>query len=202
MAEAGEIARAVIEYTQGGMSTGQNVFFWELKSGGDDSDLMLDIVEWVEDNWGAEWATFANDAALIISVSVDIVDWVIDSINVIRNIGTEPLAIAGTQAFDQQAGGVAATIFAATERPKSRGRKYIPSVSETSIDDGLYDAALLADLAIMLLHYVSLFNGGTGFILQPGVISTVTETFLPFLLSGGFDDIPDYMRSRRPDEGS
>lgn len=202
MAEVGEWVRATLSYAQPGASIQENVFFWEVKATADDEEVFDALSAWAVGEWGDAWATFAADAAEIIGLAAEIVEFVAGVLVVARTLGDTILAVAGTQAFDQQAAAVAATIFAPTARPKSRGRKFIPSVSETSVDEGLFDAALLTSLAALCAIYVAELTGTGGVVLTPGVPSTVTSGFLSFTGDFGFDDIPDYRRTRRPDRGS
>jgi hypothetical protein len=200
MGAEGEIIRQTLFYSGPGASECQNVFYWKIEDAASDSANKTDLNLWIAEEWGPAWADFASDAYEIIGVSYDVVN--LDG-TVARSLGGTVLSIPGTEASTVNPGGVTPVIFANTVRPKTRGRKFLPGINQASVPGGFIDAATLAEMAILLLKYVALYEGaGTG-TYGPGVISTVLGVgFLRFLQAGGFDDIPDYLLRRRPDRGS
>ena len=200
MAAEGEIIRQTLFYSGAGASECQNVFYWRVEDAASDSAVKTDLDTWVDEEWGPEWADFATSSYSIVGANYDVV--ALDG-TVTRNLGGTVFAIPGTESATPNPGGVNPVIFANTIRPKSRGRKFLPGINQPSTAGGFIDAATLAEMAILLVKYISLYNGaGTG-AYGPGVISTVLGIgFLRFLNSGGFDDIPDYLLRRRPDRGS
>lgn len=199
MAATGEIIRATLSYTAPGSSVAQNVFYFQLGSSPSDDDLLDDVFEWCDDEWAEIWELFAPTVCSLADVKVDVVD---TGGLVVRNIGTEVLDRAGNVVGGVGAAAVAATIFADTNRPKTRGRKFIPTIGEDLIGGGLFGTVAIGLLTTALEVYLASFTGTLGTVLVPGVISTVTAAFLPFTDSGGFDTIPDYQIRRRPDRGS
>lgn len=191
--------KLTVNYDVPGSSVPNNVFFFDNAT--EDADtLVFDAVEeWLTTEWGAEWSELAASAAGIASFVVSEVDLL--GI-ILGTIGTGVTGIVGLDGSAPNAAGVAASLFANTDRPKSRGRKFIPGIPENATDGGLFVAATLGDLAVLLVKYFTAFEATNGVELVPGVISTVTNTFLEFNGTGGFDDIPDYQIRRRPDRGS
>lgn len=199
MTTQGEILRLDVNYSIPGSSLAQNVFYWRVDEATSDAEANLDMLQWVEEEWGAVWATMSDDACSISDIKTSIVnlDGTVD-----RVLGSLSINLAGSAGIqDTEAAAVAAGIFAPTARPKSRGRKFVPGVTKNLTSGGIFTSTLTAVLTSLVLKYVVLWAGDEGGEYTPGIISTVTETFLEFLLGGGFDDIPDYQRRRRPDRG-
>ena len=198
MTTIGEIVRLTVSYAMSGASEAQNVFYFQAATSNTDLEMLDALETWVTDDWGSRWANMVPTGADIVRINASVVDALG---TVVRDLGVRPLAISGTAVGEVSAGAVAATIFAATGRPKTRGRKFIPGIGETNLLNGFLTPITLADLALLLVLYFEGFSFD-GVTVVAGIISTVTSEFIPFDPSGGFDDIPDYQRRRRPDRGS
>lgn len=126
-------------------------------------------------------------------VYVDVIEWVADHWEVVRNVGeviagTTPTNISQILPYQN-----AAVLVGRTARPRSRGRKFLPPFGEDCQDASVWTAAVLADLADALLIYLADIAVSVNNDLSPGVPSTVTGTFLPF--TGGL--VNDYVRTQR-----
>lgn len=195
----GEFLRGVLLYSIPGASEVLSVFHWLQSGGADDEQIGLDLTGWAEDSWGPRWADIASSLASITQLKIDVVN--ADG-TVARDLGVKVLDVPGIINSSTQPGAVSTMLFVPTLRPKTRGRKFVPGVSEQGIENGFITPGVIADLAILALPYFSDFIGLTGTAYIPGVMSTVTATFEAFLKTVGFNDIPDYQRRRRPDRGS
>lgn len=193
------LVKVTVEYSQPGASVPNNVFFFENATENGYAAIDEAVAEWVEDEWAAAWKEISTSTCELVSYVASEVD--VTGV-VLGFIGSALIGTSGLGAADVAAAAVSAVIHAATDRPKSRGRKFIPGLDSDLIDSGLFDASLLGDLAVLLVKYFSGFESSGGVELNPGVLSTVAGAFLEFNGSGGFDDIPDYQTRRRPDRGS
>nr|CRY96655.1 hypothetical protein [uncultured prokaryote] len=200
MATTGEILKVVMDYNMPGASADLlNIFYFLLGNDVDDDDLNSDVLDWATDEWAAKWREFHSNTASVNRIDNYIVD--LAGLTV-RVLGGSTVGVTGIVSAAATAAGVNASMYAPTARPKSRGRKYVPGVSQASVQGGLLDALYIAKFAELALIYATPYIGALGSELAPGVISTVAGIFLEFLIGVGFDDVPDYQRRRKPNVGS
>lgn len=197
---ANEIVRAVLSYTAPNTSVMQNVFYYQLQLGDLANDSMMDILEdYFTDVWGDSWAVLAPTNATLESFSVDILntDGTVD-----RNIGERDLSIPGTAGVSVSPAAVAGYFYASTTVPKARGSKYVPAISESVIDAGVFNATGITELSLMLIGYLADLVSGGSARLVPGVLSRPLEAFVEFTAQGLVNDVPAYQRRRKPNVGS
>lgn len=196
---AGDILRVVLEYAFPGAGTALNVFHY-IYSGGDvDETTVMDaIVEWAENEWGATWAGMASSTATLEGVRVEEVNVAGE---LLRDVGAELIGIVGTNGADVMPAAVSAYVQGYTNVPQVFGRKYVPGISEASIDNGTFTAGQLAQLALLLLDYIDEINVGTGQNLFPGVLSKRENAFKSFTNVGLFNNLPAYQRRRKSGVG-
>lgn len=199
--DTGDIVRVVLTYDQVNSSDAQNVFMFEAQSGeNDDADILADWVYWAESVWGPDWVDFASQDVTLVQVDVDTLN--VDG-TVKANIGSATLAEQGSIAADPSGSANAGYILAATAVPKTRGSKYVPGPSELDTSDNLITGDALADLALLLLTLVSLYEGDTtGLQYLPGVLSRTLMRFEAFNETGYITDVPAYQRRRKRGVGS
>jgi len=201
MADNGEILRLVVEYGIPAASAVMNVFQWLIEDGATDDERTLDDMEdWTTNVWHPDWEGLAATVAEIIGIAVDVLN---TDGTVARNIGTRTLALNGTVVSETGAPAVSAYIKADTALPKTRGSKYIPGLSEGDVNGGFLSVAVLGDVALLLLDYVTPYTGvsaSTSYL--PGVLSRTIDTFVEFSGSGSFTDVPAYQRRRKTNVGS
>jgi hypothetical protein len=121
---------------------------------------------------------------------------------VLRNLPSITSNLPGLTTSEAEPATLAGYIQGNTNTAKVRGRKYVPGIPEDSLDDGLLDAEILADLAVLLLAYLTDIPLGAGGDLVAGVLSRVLESFIPFNGSGTTTDVPAIQRRRKPNVGS
>lgn len=200
MAEIGEIFRATVNYSVPASSEAQNVFHWVLETATiEDFKIFDEISRWVEFDWGDHWAQIGSDDSTIESVKVDVVD--IDG-TIVRAVGLAVIGLSGGEAGGVVSAAVSAYMLLKTVRPKVRGSKYIPAMSESSIDNGALNTAALAQMAFLLIEYATTLNPEGAAELVPGVPSRSLMVFQNFLDTGLIENIPAYQRRRKPNVGS
>jgi hypothetical protein len=200
MASENDILRFVIEYGIPAASAVLNVFYHRIGGDASDGDIMDDYEAWIVNNWQPGWEDFAGQAASIIGYSVDVIN--LDG-TVGANVGSRSLSIDGTVVEEVAASGLCGYMKADTDKPKTRGSKYIPGITEGEIDGGLLDLTTVADLLLMLVDLVTPFTGANSAVpYTPGVISRPSETWEPFNGNGTVTDVPAYQRRRKPNVGS
>lgn len=199
MAEQGEIIQLNVQYSQPNASDLFNVFHWRLDEGADDGDVVDALVEWIEEEWGAEWAAIAATSASIIGIIVKVVT---NAGLVDRVLGAEVLDIDGTQGGDITEAGSSWNITGYTAIPKVRGRKFMPGLSDSNVVSGLLDSNVVAAQATLAQTYVTPWVATNGVRLSPGVRRVNESGFVAFAQSIGFTNIPRSQRRRQPDVGA
>lgn len=199
---AGDIVRLTVFYSAANMSQAQSVFFFEYDGATIANTAVADALgDWVETDWHGQWSDLASNEVTIDAWQAQVVS---NLGEILINLGSDAgLALAGDVISDNDAAAVSAFMQANTIKPKQKGRKYVPGIADTRIENGLINTVTLAQLALLLDVYVSAIDvlAGTG-TLQPGVLSKVLLAFEPFLLSGYVTDVPAYQRRRKPNVGS
>jgi hypothetical protein len=200
MATDGEIIRMAVHYAVANASDIVNVF-WFLIDGGDPSDIDVknDLQVWLNNDWYDAWADFATDAMTLVGAELDVIN---PDGTVLRNLPSITSNLPGLTTSEAEPATLAGYIQGNTNTAKVRGRKYVPGIPEDSLDDGLLDAEILADLAVLLLAYLTDIPLGAGGDLVAGVLSRVLESFIPFNGSGTTTDVPAIQRRRKPNVGS
>ncbi len=133
--------------------------------------------------------------------SVDLVDFVTDQWEVIRNVGTFTLTILGTQAGDAIPNMSSAFVTLKTARPKSVGRKFLFPVVEAEQAQGILTPAAVTDIvaytdAIIADIVVAVVNA-----LQPGIVRTGINDVLLYTV-GVVTNVIGTQRRRRPGVGA
>jgi hypothetical protein len=200
MATVGEIIRAAVLYDIANASEAQNVFTWVLTGGNEtDANVVSYLSSWFTNSWGDKWADLASQDNNIVGLIIDVIN--ADG-TVKRSLGTETLAVQGTVAGTTDSAAVSGFMYNNTERPKTRGRKFVPGLADSVVQGGAIQPLPLADLAllaILWLQDVALTGGAS---LSPGVLSTVDALFYLFSAVVAITDIPAYQRRRKPNVGS
>jgi len=199
MATSGEVLRVALHYTMPEAGDCMNVFHFAITgSVADDADVDAAATEWATSIWGARWALLAGSAASLSHADFDIIN---TDGTVARNIGSAILNIAGTVGGDVLPAAAAAYILAYTTVPKARGSKYVPGITEADSVAGALSVGALADMALLLGHFLSPYTAGVGITLSPGVLSLTLATFIPFIMSGAIDTVVAYQRRRKEGVG-
>lgn len=197
--EVSEIVRATVHYTRPFASASQNVFHWQLAdTASSDEDVVDEIVDWVTNDWGADWQAMAATQATLQEVDILIVNVAGE---VLRDLGTETIAINGTRIFTVLAAATSAYLQGNTNIPQVRGAKYIPGASENELNNGAWTNEMLATMALLLIEWLTDINIPAAGILISGVLSSRESAFVPFNNTGGVEQSPAYQRRRKQNVG-
>lgn len=197
---SGETLRVVLRYSAPNSSEILNVFHYAYSGAGDtDADVLTACDTFFTDDWGDAWANVTSDDLSISEIELDVIN---DDGTVLRNIGSAAIGVTGVNAVDMSATGVAALLTADTIFPKQRGRKFVPGLSEGSLEDSLIAAGTIALLALLTLEYLADITGILNGQLTPGILSRTLQNFVAFESSGAVTDVPAYQRRRKPNVGS
>lgn len=200
MADPNDIIRLAIEYALPAASQALNVFYLRILGSASDADVLDDLDDWVQNDWGSNWQNLACDLASIIGFAADVVDF---EGHVLANIGSRTLSLPGTVVTDPTSAGDAAYMKADTATPKTRGSKYIPGLAEDNVDVGVLDATALGEIAVLFANYFLPFVGAiSSTSYEPGVPSRTLLSWHPFTGGGTFTDIIAYQRRRKLGVGS
>lgn len=196
----GELVRVVLLYTMPGASVAENVFIYLLADAAvQDDDLLDDLKTYFLANWLDDWSSLAPSTADCDLLTVDILN---ANGTVNRNIGETVLGTSGDSAQTGASAAVSGYLQYSTTRVKSLLKKFVPFISEEFIADSLFSAPGLATLILMVLDLndeITITGGGN---LQPGIRSTVDDTFYPVVGAGYTTDVPAYQRRRKPYVGT
>lgn len=193
----GTILRAVVSmlWTDGNIM--QNVYNAVVTGGGapwDPADIVQDAVSWAEDLYfnitGA--SSNAMDGSQVQVYEYDSIDddW--------DEVGTSAFVWNPTATSDQLPRGVAALINLKTSDPDVSGKKYIGGLIEDDSNQGLWNAAVLADILSLAVDWYASFVGtDSGATWTPGVWSPTHTVFKTALPSVVIPAIPAYQRRRK-----
>lgn len=196
-----DVIQVVADWVLPGGQHQQNkfIFLAQLASGQTEAAVMTALstaLAALYDELSAEIPSTLQDPVL----ACDKLAWVTDHWEVSANIGETSCSTTSTNGSDYLPLPVAAYLVGRTARPRSRGRKFMPSFGEDrQAGSGLIAAAQTA-LGNALLDYLSDITISPGNTLVPGIASTVTGTFLPFV-SGIAASILGTQRRRHPSRG-
>jgi len=201
MATVGEIVRTTLFHTLQGSSVAEMVFTHEVTAADPTDSALLDVMEaFFSTVWYPDWSDIASAECTLVSGGVQILngDGTVD-----RDIGTFLINDVGDVLTDNAAAGVAGFFYAPTTLLKARGRKFVPGIAQARIENGVLNATTLAQLIVLAEDYLEPILEISSFAsMIPGVLSRVTEAFVPFLDSVSVTDVPAYQRRRKPGVGS
>jgi len=182
----------------------QNVFkflcsFTEDLSG---SSVVAAAIQYIEDVMDSIAAQLTDGFTINITPLHSVVwdaqtaEWVINAL-----IGTGLPDYAHTNADDPFPNQIAAVLVGNTARPKSRGRKFLPSFGETTALQGDLTGAAITNLTTALNHYLADETVSGDSVLVPGVWRDGVETWLQFT-DGVVNSVLGTQRRRKPGVGA
>jgi hypothetical protein len=195
----GEVIRLAAHFTHLAGSVGMMVFWYEAVANVSDEDTLAELGAHLLGEILPRWAEVADADAQATHADVDVVNL---NGTVDRNLGVVALSLDGDISGQVMPAGVAAMVQAYTNIPTSRGKKYLPYISEATVDEGYLNAGALTSLALFLLEYLLVLEFGLADSWRPGVLSRTLEEFVAFDGSGSVTDVPAYQRRRKPNVGS
>lgn len=195
-----EIVRVVVSYSAPNASIAQNVFLYQLTGANAQEDaLMTDVRDFFIAELLDHWASMAAETALAFLIEFDIITLfgLVD-----RNLGEFDLDVPGDMVSEPAAAAVSSYLQVTTERTRSVIKKYWPFISELTVAAGLLDANGIAAMALILLDMLDGIDITGGGHLEPGIRSTVDDTWYPIIQAGYVTDVVAYQRRRKPGVGS
>lgn len=200
MADIGEIFRTTVRYSAPGASEMLNIFHHVVAiSDVDDIEGGNAINDFFLNSWAPDWASMAPNSSSLDDIKVDIVD--VNGL-VVRAVATYLIGQTGLVGGTVTAAAVSAYMLIKTEFPKVRGVKYVPGLSEDSVEEGELSAAALINMAFLLIEYATTIDAFGSSELVPGVVSESKLAFVPFLDTGLIETLPSYQRRRKENVGS
>ena len=195
-----EIVRVVVSYSSPNASIAQNVFLYQLVgANAQELALMTDVKDYFEAQHLDNWAAMAGELATAFLIEFDILTLfgLVD-----RNLGEFDLDVPGDEISQVSAAAVSAYNQVTTERTRSVIKKYWPFIAESMISDGILAGGGVAAMALILLDMLDLIPITGGGNLEPGIRSTVDNTWYPIVQAGYVTDVVAYQRRRKPGVGS
>jgi hypothetical protein len=177
----GEIVQAVVDFVSPGGLHQQNRFTYKCQFATGQSEAtvvqtlnseLLELYGHVEDEIGASW----SDPYLY----VDEIYWDGQKWEVSANVGESQINITFLNADELLPLQTCAYLVGRTTKPRSRGRKWLPSFGEDQAGSGALVQQALSDLADAGAQYINTLDIGGGNSLVPGVASVRWGIFLPF----------------------
>lgn len=197
----GDILRVVCSLLWTDGNVNQNVFNALLSGAGSpwsDADIADDAEAWLDDMYLNITTACSDelDGNEVIVYKYDPVgdDW--------DEVSSQAFTWNPSAAADQLPRGTAPLVRLWTEDPDVQGKKYIPGITEDSLDDGLYSAALLVNLLAFAADWYTPFAGATsGATWNPGVWSVAQTDFKTGVDHIAASAIPAYQRRRKRNVG-
>lgn len=195
--ETGDILRVVATMLWSDGNVMQNVFNAVITGGGGpwtDDDVVDDAEDWMDN----VYANITDVVADVVSGS-QIIVYKYDSVDDDWDeVGSEVWGWSPTSVGEQAPRGVAALINMKTSDPDVSGKKYIGGMTESGLEDGLWNSSIIAKLILLGVDW------GTGFIgavsladWAPGVWSVVDSAFYQSGDTIVIPFIPAYQRRRK-----
>lgn len=199
MAAQGEIIRIDVEYSAPAASQILNVFHWIIDVGNPaDGTVVNHMEDWVTNEWGPDWQAIASVQATLDSVVVNVVN---PDGTIARNLGSRVIGLAGLSGGEVSPAAVSGYMQLDTLLPRTKGKKYVPCISETKIDAGELNASAIADMVLLLAEYVTTYVVGASEY-KPGVLRTGGAGFEGFRIGGLVESTPAYQRRRKRGVGA
>lgn len=193
--DTGEILRTVLNHDMPNASIPQNVFHHiYIGPGAPDQDIVNSVNAWILTEWGDAWAELAAATVEIESFQCDVVN--LDG-TVARNLGGLLVNVPGGLPGSFNAAATSGYLLGYTEEPKQRGSKYAVGMSESVIDDNLFDGVALGNLALLLGIYLAPISVAGSDDLISGILSRTLLQFVQFNGNGLIDSQPAYQRRRK-----
>ena len=196
-----DILRVVASFLWTDGNVAQNVYNCKLSGVGspwDDEDIIDDAVAWMDDIYANVTVNMSDeiDGNEVIVYKYDAVgqDW--------DEVGSDAWTFNPTGASEQLPRGVAGLVRLWTVDPDVQGKKYIPGLMDSSLTDGLFNAAMLTKLLAIAADWYLPFAGGvSGATFTPGIWSVALAVFKAAVDHIAASAIPAYQRRRKRNVG-
>lgn len=178
----GDVIKAVASFVEPTAGAQQNAWHWIAQFASDQTDaaVLAAIISALGDIYD-EFAAHIDADMDDPDIAVDVVEWQTDEWVTVARVGE---GVAGTNfaaAGENLPPQCAPYFVMRTSRPRSNGRKFMPVIDEGAQNGGWLTSAAATALGNTLTEALTDITISAGNDLVPGVASTVTGTFLPFL---------------------
>ena len=197
----GDILRIVASFLWTDGNINQNVFNAVVTGGGApwaDTDIVDDAEDWLDNMFANITGDLSDeiDGNEVIVYKYDAVgdDW--------DEVGSQSWTFNPTQTVDQLPRGVAALVRLWTTDPDVQGKKYVPGLTEASVQDGLFAAGIITNLLAFAADWYTPFAGAaSGATFTPGIWSVVGTVLKLGIDHIATSTIPAYQRRRKRNVG-
>jgi len=199
-----EVIKGVLEVSLPDGTIAQNVyhFICSFLANQTDGAVVAAVEGYIEDIMGAV-STYLSDGITIAITPVNVVKW--DSTTskwiVDRLLGNIEPSFTHTNTDDDFPNQIAPVLVANTNRPKTRGRKFLPGFVETSALGGDLVAAAITAMGTALNHYLADEQVTVNNDLSPGVPRDGVDDFREFT-DGSVNSVVGTQRRRKPGVGA
>lgn len=193
----GTVLKLVVSFLWTDGNINQNVYNAVLTGAGspwDEADVVDDADAWLDNMYANIVGAMSDelDGNELNLYKYDAVDGDWDE------IGSQGWTFNPTGTNDQLPRGSAPLVRLWSSDPDVQGKKYIPGMTEGSLVDGLYNAALLTDLLAFAVDWYTPFTGAvSGATWTPGIWSVVGSVFKAAIDHYAVSSIPAYQRRRK-----
>jgi len=200
----GDIIKGVLEFESLEGVIMQNVFYFlaDFLSDELNSAVVSAVEGYLEDLYNA-LSAYLEDGFTINPGDVDKVAWDAGESKwkVTQKLGQATPTITHTNTADPFPAQVAPVLVANTDRPTSKGRKFIMGCVEAMADHSYLETAAVTAMANALAHYIADETVSGSNVLSPGTIRKAANTFLPFN-DGAVNGVVGTQRRRKPGYGA
>lgn len=205
----GDIYKVVVNIELPSLVMAQNVYAWELSDPTPDNPTNTNIMDALELKLTSMYEDLDSqlaDDVYVDDFEVDKVEWndTLKYWETVESLGSEVLAVPGTNVDDSAPHGCACVVTADTSWPKTRARKFIPGVAEGAFTDSTLDGATLTALAAYVVEWLTdrVVVGDADLLPVVLAASGTKEGQALGLLAAGASAIVGYQRRRKPGVGS
>lgn len=194
--ENDSILRVVATLSIGSVSKAQNVFHVTLTTGGpeDDSQVVTDVLEWIEDIYGEVESNIKDDVEL-------------DKIEVYERVsgawepvGALPGAWAGVAVVDRMPSGCAQLLYGYKSRTGHTDKKYIPGMHDDCADGDEIVTVSKTRGDAAALQWITQHVAVSGNLYTPIHFNPAAEYAVAYVASGSSERVA-YQRRRKPGVG-
>lgn len=190
--------RITLKFNQQSLGSAFNVFYFRNSVGSPtDTQIRTVATDYINDIFD----TLRNSMDAGCTFSSCQIDEVNLANETIRSLGSITPTVSGTASGDQLSLFTAGSMFARTDRAKTRGSKRLPGISEGRHVDGLFDNTLITALVNAALAYFSERGSVLTWIFQPGVISLIDNTWHALSGSAVVTNVPGSQVTRKVGRG-
>lgn len=201
--DTGEIVKGVAEFVLADGTIIQNVYHFAalFADSQDDATVVTGVNGYVQDIYD-DIDQYVDSNVTVNPLIIHVVRWDVTEgkWETHRLLGSTIPSITFTGATDPLPHQCSPVLVANTERPKTRGRKFLPPFLDTSADGPDWVGAVVTALGAALVNYLAVETLSANNLLFPGVPRTEENVFLAFL-NGLVNSVVGTQRRRKPGVG-